>query len=1455
MLDLANNHFETGDTIDTERLKQFFAVNKEEEIIVSDLFISFNNGASVKDYSIDSLYIASKKGDKTVYTKITTFAQLKLAYVNNQICVYNSSTKMYSRLDRTSGNTLHIMPKNLKKVANPLYITDRYDEPGTHSISYGIKRLMDVKSYDVEDKKEIFKTTAGRGRYLYLQLKGGSGWDYYPKENLVYYEGSVEHKLKDADLSAVDINTWLQEHQIYYKDGGDLKLVIGMLTTKDFNMTLHRDVVRDVGTGKETEQIVLADKTIMGRIVGNNVVADDGSIVGRLDGTKVLAITRTPSGKITTSGSSTKIKIGGKKAIDITITAASGGVKNIKSKAKSGAAAKVIGKIEDGVVYLKESKGRLLRIGELNEETGDIVLTTETELGDLQADGTIKKGGTFVGERELKRATQPTLEHLNIQDLTIEEFVLDEFGQPVINPTTHEPMMAKRKLDGTYTEQEFKTAKDKDGKTIQQMDLTTYGLVPEGKGDYIRLRVKGKAQPILFSIKPGESKVYLGDIAIEYDHSNLEKTQNVIRSIVGQELTVEIDGKKYVTEKVTMEEAISTYSKEKTMTKSNSDEDILGDDTYLRLANGKYVKESEFVRPLAYNFVKNDSTDFDAYLFYYKKDGVWQTIILNKETFDKAGGDIHLGDLHISKSINAADLYKIKKSTKPLAESHIIQTTNENADFEGAVTLVRKPDDASLSSLTFKEKDGAEDEEGKLDKKAALTEAKRLFRELYKQGKYDIDKVVVDGVVYKLDNVVKNEDGTTSFHVSNSRHVYANHSLVEDPTAKLPQYANMSNNPVKYDAKSGKLYGGTRYNMGKANKAYFKYWGKIWAWPTAMVLMCMGVFALAIPVMIAPALAVLTAGWVAGPIFNLIMKLKQEKKFESKAKLARKEAKKKFVQELNDLYKKVLEECKAVDEKVDKYATLEDLRNAYAENGLVYDPSIEADAADDAAKFEKLRKDLKAKLKAPIRTKFLEAYTKIYQNIQKGLGVTYSKASFSMKDGKVDESNAWLFSEFKKKLDDKKKELEAEVKSGDKTEEEMKKELADFASSYEASSDMIGVDPERDALLMQAETMKAVILLKGGLDKPEDVYKNGKTDDPSAVILEDKHLTAIENENLDYVIKIKKQTVKEEITVNGKKKTKKEKREVVLGEFVEAKKVRRKKAEKEKHKTEMAGLADAMNTVGKNVTNFDYTSDDNIMSTNAHSDDILDVRTDEVDETAVTIIAVTEAVTAAETAVATAEAAYKDAEIIATTVPKAVTDKDKAKAAWEAARLELEKAKVAKTAIETNAEGTDNSAEVEKAKAAAEEAEKQAGLAEKYLKSAQAREKLSKMEITAQDRDAIRALFGRIERLKVLHDEMFNTDGTPKAGITDAQKREFQSLIRDVLGKETGYVVIRKALLLEYNQTTGKLASRITADKLKNARQTLAEILKQHGVKVTAKTDITKQLEALKFDNDATYTV
>lgn len=1385
MLDITKTYFELDKEDEVKRLISFLGVTDAKSVSIADLTATFYYGTKSRNFSIGELFIATKKGDKTTYPKITTFEDLVKAYKNNAVYYYDTS-KMYRKLDlTTAGNYLRIMPKTLQKTSSSLYLTDRYDEPGTRTIDYGVKRIMDVKGYDITNKKEIFKTIAGRGTYLYLQLQGATGWDYYPKEDLVYYEGSVEKKLKDTDFSAVDIDAWLKDHQIFYKDGSDLKLVTGMLTTKDFSMSLHRKVERESGSGKEIEQIRLADKSVVGKIVGNNIVSDSGEVVAKLDGNTVKTLTKTKTGKITTSGSKTTLKVGRNPAITVLITGVE--PKTIKTKPSPGHASKVVGLIEAGVVFVKDAKGNKIRVGELNESTGEIIETTETDLGVLQADGRILDStGKYVGEKEFKRTTDPTLEHLNIDDLTIEEFELDEFGQPKTD-NNGEPTMTTRKLDGTFTEQEFKTTKGADGKNVQQMEVTTYSLVPQGKGEYIRLRVKGRNKPMLFCVKPGESKVFLGDTAIEYDVSDLEKTKNVIKSIIGQELTVEIDGKKYVTEKVTNEEAISTYSKEKVMNKSTSYEDAFGDDTYLRLADGRYVKESEFVRPIAYNFVKDDATDFDAYLYYYQVDGKWTTVILNKAELEKGTYSSIVLDKNIKTNPN---LYKIKKSTKALGDSHIIQTTNANSGIEGAVTLIKKPEKTKLNASSFvaEVKDGTNTaEDDNLTKNAALTEAKRLFRDLYKQGKYDIDEVVVEGVVYKLDNVVKNEDGTISFHVSNSRYVYNNNSLVEDPTAKKPQYANMSSSPVKYDAKTGKLYGGTRYNMGKANKEYFKFWGKIWAWPTAIVLMLMGVFAMALPFMIAPALAVLAAGWVAGPIFNLVMKLKQEKKFENKAKLAREESKKKYVQELNDLYAKVLAECKAVDDEVKAYPDLDAVKNAYASHGLVWEDSIIA-GVEAGKELETAKADLTSKLKAPIRTKFLDAYTKIYEGIKKGLGATHSSAAFSMKDGKVDESNAWLFSEFKEKLNAKTKELKALVKSGDLTEEEMKKQLAEFATSYEASSDEVGVDPIRVELLKKAETMKAVILLKGGLDKTEDLYEKGKTDDPTKVLLTDKQLKAVMDDNVDYKISLETQKVKEEVTVKGKTKTKKSKKEVVVGEFVEKKKVKRKGEDKETHATEIAEATKAMTRVGSNVSNVDYTDADIVMATNAHGDDILDTHTtadaeaEEKLEKAKNDAA--EAVAQAQAAVTAAEKAYNDVAAIAAAIPasdankaKAEADKKDAKDAWDAALAELGKAKDAQRAIDTHADGTDLDAEVENANNAAEEAKEQAILAEKALNRAKKRPRT----LTAAEDLKLKELIDKIKEFRELFTKLYNDKGMVKRTATEPDKLKFATLRQEII--------------------------------------------------------------------------
>ena len=765
--------------------------------------------------------------------------------------------------------------------------------------------------------------------------------------------------------------------------------------------------------------------------------------------------------------------------------------------------------------------------------------------------------GTVTGKTE-------SFEEADFDSFKLKQFEEDESGRALLDINGN-PVYETTDLERFYTENEYKAV----GKQ-QRIEVTNYQIEPNATGEFLRLRLKGVAEPVLVSVKPGANQLFISRdgtrIPVAYDPQ--DATNSMARQIIGKELTVVLDGRSYLTESVQPEEAISTYSTMKRMVQNQSRKNRLSDNSYIRLANGKYVKENQFVRPIAYNFVADQTTNvYDAYLVYYTDtDGSEKSVVVGKAEIDRGARKISRNGKTID--IDRKNAYKIVRSRFALSGSAIIQTTNLNNSFEDAVTLVKKPEN-DTSVLVFQD-----------DADALLKTAKAKFREEYVAGRYDVDEIMLDGEIVPI-------DGT-------ARYSYTDKYEIDNPEGNKTVNKFLKSGQTKFNPLTGKFEGGPKFDMGKANWSWFENVGKVLVAPTVFGLASLGIFsALISPLAIPVVLGALGVGWFSGPLVNLVRKIVNvtgNQKFKDMSDKSREATKKQIVERLQTLQDSVLKDCKNIDTKVEKdvlkiknqlISTDQNQKEQAQAVCAQYGVTI-GDNIDDAC--NQLRVRMASKLKEPIKARFLDSYNSIYFNIV-SLSKAKYKSKFEMKDnvGVVNLANASIYSECKGDLKKKRNELFSLQKKLKKDPENtelkgqvdiLKGELDNLGKSLTRDGIFKDIDPKRDSLFSLAEQVKGAVLIKGGLLNLDNEIKDS----------ENKRITSKLN-LLNLVYRTKFSAKKQEM-VSAKKQDK-------------------------LTKSEKETLEKALRAVSSKAGKYDYSKSENVIEVNSNSDNIMDIAQEE----------------------------------------------------------------------------------------------------------------------------------------------------------------------------------------------------------------------------------------------------
>ncbi len=424
-------------------------------------------------------------------------------------------------------------------------------------------------------------------------------------------------------------------------------------------------------------------------------------------------------------------------------------------------------------------------------------------------------------------------------------------------------------IDPYYSEQIMRP----DGRDVT-LEVMNYTVDPTADGEFILLRYLGEHVDTLVPIN---SLYSVNGDSIGDKIENFKENRN---NLIGQSIFVKLaNGSIFRTEPLTYEQVYKTYSKHETMQITEDESAILEDGTYLKLKDGRYVKENETVRPICYEFVSGDA--FDAYMVKLDSptaDGK-TSVIVDKSTFAKKAEVVVDGT-----TLKLENAFKIKETSKAMKDADVIQTTSGHNKIEQCVLLSEPKYNAAGEVETTP----LSDEE----KEKVIKRAKSQFESSYKEGDYELDRVVDDkGNLVELDK-------------QKQRYRYTNVTKMKDYGNK--DYALLRSGNIKYDASKGKLVGGPKFETAKYIKSTYKRIGTITTDAFSAMFSSWGILAaLLLPqILVAGAVALAGAAVLNPIIFGIIGAIKnRNQNFKLKTNKHRKILKKEIIDDLEDVLK------------------------------------------------------------------------------------------------------------------------------------------------------------------------------------------------------------------------------------------------------------------------------------------------------------------------------------------------------------------------------------------------------------------------------------------------------------------------------------------------------------------------------------------------------------------------
>ena len=667
-----------------------------------------------------------------------------------------------------------------------------------------------------------------------------------------------------------------------------------------------------------------------------------------------------------------------------------------------------------------------LRVNQIGYyEGGSFVSLVGKRIGEIRDKNLFTTSGKRVGsiytEKTFTFGRAIAQEQIDPDTFTRSMYEFDADGNVVMETVggVARPKMTSQPIDRIYSDHTFRKV---DGQA--KLEVRNYQKSAKGEGKSIQVVFKGDNAPTMVDI----------DLLYEMDEvgkaskklkADTFKTRADVNKLIGKALLVKVsEGNYRETEPLTLEQAVFTYTIQKQRIETTSLEHIMADNAMLMLEDGRYIKEQTAVRPIAYEFT--DDERYDAlYVKYTDSEGKEQGIIVPKDTFSASPTrNINGVVMHVKNA------FRIKKSTKPLKECDVIQTSNRPGQKYHDCRALKSPRyEAGVTKTT---------DLGVTDEQINGLVAEMI--EAYKKGEYQLEEVIDDlGRFVKLDDRHK-------------RYIEADYRYETDYANGADHYDFLKMNPLRYDAKKDELIGGPHFDAAAANKEGFKVWGDWAARFAGAATTIPGILVLAAIPALAVTLGVAAVGSAIGiPIVNAIRAYRhnhRQYKYRDKTEYNRKKTTKQVEKELQEMYDQVKEEIATID------AT-----------GL-------SEAEKNAQK-------------AIIKRKFLDKFSQLEQTMD-SLHTSKYYSEFKVEDGvaQVNEGNAPLMSAYREMMADLKKriaKLEKQAKKDPSKQAELDNLKAEYEGKlqyYTSQGQVTPMDESVTALENKAHSMRGLVLAK-----------------------------------------------------------------------------------------------------------------------------------------------------------------------------------------------------------------------------------------------------------------------------------------------------------------------------------------------------------------------------------------
>ncbi len=590
-------------------------------------------------------------------------------------------------------------------------------------------------------------------------------------------------------------------------------------------------------------------------------------------------------------------------------------------------------------------------------EIADKDLYLSDSYGNAHITGVINQSYSLT---QVEHSGMPVVERISDDGSAITSYVLTDDGTNFRSYVSGNYVTTNTSSTSEFNEQSFSL-----NNNDARMQTTIYQT--SQNGNYLRLKLQGQSEPIAVRVTGEQSQLYYADKSGNHGEQvrlDTEDRAQVLRRIIGQELFVKItsgaEEKWERTQAITAQQALFAYNTEKFMQSTKQHDNYMADNAYLRLSDGRYVKESEFVRPIAYNFVFDEKAEYDAYLCYVTNaEGKTETIIAPK---DFTGGRI------AGFNVRSEDMLRIKKTTSPLKESNVIQTTNNGEKLNRCVTLNERPE---KGAITAAKKEKADE---------LLQNALQQFKNEYQQGRYAIDG---NKVLVKQEDGSYKEMGLDCSGELPKRFIYSDEIYTEDTTHSDSKYKYLLNNPEFVDEATGKLKNGPKFNTKAAIKDFYKKFGAFGLKVGATFFLGGGLLALlGAPVLVAGAAAAYVATGVLAPFYYLAKGIRLKfKSFADKVVANRNNIKKNLDNQLQSLYEKIMSRADTISKEKQRLEGLQSTLDSDLNSDHYADlPGVKEQDNIIEKLRESLPKDRWAILEEDYET-YLEKQTYINKNI------------------------------------------------------------------------------------------------------------------------------------------------------------------------------------------------------------------------------------------------------------------------------------------------------------------------------------------------------------------------------------------------------------------------------------------------------------------------------------------